>query len=184
MKEEGVSGALPELTHWMRKHDSETDPAAVSEENSCWSVEGQQLLTPKQLGKARWISMNLSGQGPFGLVPRQTDSEVLDVIGHEDLVRTLSSAWELPYAGVEPMDGLTQWKTTAKGSVMKVPTGADQLLIIPMMGEVSLVNQGSEPIRLGEQATLLRRIAEGSQLTLKPEAALLVLYRLKQQKNS
>ena len=113
--------------------------------------------------------MNISGPGPFGLVPRPSNSEVLDMTGHADLVRVLSSVWELPYAGVKPMDGLAIWKTTSKGSAMNVPNGTDQLLIIPLTGEATLTNQGSEPVRLGEQATLLRRDAEGAQLILKGE---------------
>ena len=87
--------------------------------------------------------MNISGPGPHGLVPRQSNPEVLDMTGHADLVRVLSNAWELPYAGVKHMDGLAIWKTTAQSSVMKVPTGTDQLLIIPLTGECLLQVQGS-----------------------------------------
>ena len=47
-----------------------------------------------------------------------------------------------------------------------------------------MVNQGSEPVRLDGQATLLGRSPEGSHLFLKGEAALLVLYRLKQRKTA
>ena len=59
-------------------------------ENLGWTIEGQQWLTAAQQGKARWACMNLSGPGPFGLVPRATNSEALDMYGHSDLVRVLS----------------------------------------------------------------------------------------------
>ena len=130
--------------------------------------------------------MNLSSPGPFGLVPRSTNSEVLDMTGHADLVRVLSTVWELPYAGVKPMDGLAVWHSTAQGSTMRVPEGADQLLVVPLTGEVTFTTLGSsgapEVVRLSEQATLLRRNADGAQLHLKGESTLLVLYRLKQPK--
>ena len=100
--------------------------------------------------------------------------------GRADLIRVLSSVWELPYAGVKPMDGLAVWRSTAEGSTMSVLEGADQLLIIPLTGEVTLATQGSsetpEPVRLGERATLLRQNAEGAKLRLKGESTMLVLY--------
>ena len=125
--------------------------------------------------------MNLSGPGPHGLVPRSCDADMLDVTGHADLVRVLSNVWELPYAGVCPMDGLTIWNS-ASPRYCRVPYGADQLLLIPMSGEVSLPRAEGEPVRLSGQATLLSRSSEETKLSLKGEATLLVLYRLKQSK--
>ena len=75
--------------------EAETEAAEGPNQDQFWSIEGQQWLTAKQLGKARWTCANLSGPGPHGLVPRSTNSEVLDMTGHSDLVRVLSTAWEL-----------------------------------------------------------------------------------------
>ena len=92
----------------------------VRDEVPLWAIEGQQGLTPKQLGKARWVCVNLSGPGPLGLVPRATKSEMLDMVGHSDLIRVLPSVWELPYAGVRAMDGLAVWHSKAQFTTIKV----------------------------------------------------------------
>ena len=84
------------------------------------------------------------------------------------------------------MDGLVVWQGKKQCTTMKVPHGADQILIIPLTGEVSVVTLGStgepEEVRLSEQATLLSRSADTAELRLKGESALLVMYRLKQPK--
>ena len=128
----------------------EADPAADHGEEHLWSIEGQQWLTPKQLGRARWAFANLSSPGPIGLVPRSTSSETamlggasgrttrssaaetLDMIGHSDLTRVLSSVCDLPYAGVIPMDGIAVVRSTKECPTVQLPEGAGQVLIIPL----------------------------------------------------
>ena len=84
------------------------------------------------------------------------------------------------------MDGLAVWNSKGNSCTMKVPEGADQLLLIPLTGEVSVATIGSsgtpEDVRLSEQATLLRRNTQADQLRLKGDSAVLVLYRLRQPK--
>ena len=129
--------------------------------------------------------MNLSGSGPYGLVPRSTNTETLDMVGHADLVRVVASVWELPYAGVTPMDGIAVLRSTKECATVQLPEGNDQLLIIPLIGEVATNVESIDELtstRLSEQATLLRRRAEGSSMKIEGEGTLLVLYRLKQQK--
>ena len=173
------------LSGWSNEAGDEAEPV-VHDEVPLWAIEGQQGLTPKQMGKARWVCVNLSSPGPHGLVPRSASSEVLDMTGHSDLIRVLSSVWELPYAGVRAMDGLAVWHSKEQCTTMKVPHGADQILLIPLTGEVSVMTLGStgkpEEVRLSEQATLLSRSADTAELRLKGESAVLVMYRLKQPK--
>ena len=88
--------------------------------------------------------MNLSGPGPFGLVPRATNSETLDMVGHADLVRVLSSVWELPFAGVTPMDGIAVVYSTKECPTVDLPEGSDQVLIIPLIGEVAVRVESTE----------------------------------------
>ena len=124
------------------------------------------------------------------------------MVGHVDLVRVLSSVWELPYAGVTPMDGIVVLHSTKERPIVDLPEGSDQVLIIPLNGEVAIrveSTEGSTSTRLSEHATLLRRRGEGggpgthgrtssstrveaSSLKLDGEGSLLILYRLKQQK--
>ena len=120
------------------------------------------------------------------MVPRTANSDIMDMTGHAVLVRVLSTMWELPFAGVKEMDGLAIWRIRPDDTKVKVPYGTDQLLLIPLMGEVSVTTLGSdgEPhdVRLGEQATLLRRNADTDEVSLKGESAILVMYRLRQPK--
>ena len=51
-----------------------------------WLVEDQQRMTSRHTTIARGVCMNLSGPGPMGLVPRTANSDVLDMIGHSDLI--------------------------------------------------------------------------------------------------
>ena len=55
--------------------EHEAEPTVVHDGSPLWAIEGQQWLTSKQLGKARWVCVNLSGPGPFGLVPRATNTD-------------------------------------------------------------------------------------------------------------
>ena len=98
----GLTGS--HLADEEHNHEVEARREVTSNQASSWVVEGQHWLSASQVGKSRWICMNLSGPGPFGLAPRATNSETLDMVGHSDLVRVLSSVWELPYAGVMPME--------------------------------------------------------------------------------
>ena len=83
------------------------------------------------------------------------------------------------------MDGIVVSQITKERPIVDLPEGADQLLIIPLIGEVTIrvePTEGLTSTRLSEQATLLRQSGEGSNLKLEGEGALLILYRLKQQK--
>ena len=84
------------------------------------------------------------------------------------------------------MDGLAVWHGKAQCTTMKVPHGADQVLLVPLTGEVSVMMLGSsgksEEVRLSDQAALLSRKAEIDERRLKGESAVLVMYRLKQPK--
>ena len=85
------------------------------------------------------------------------------------------------------MDGLAVWHSKEQYTTMKVPHGADQILLIPLTGEVSVMTLGStgqpQEVRLSDQATLLSRKADTDELRLKGESAVLVMYRLKQPKS-
>ena len=143
--EDGSSNAQAEVPHGCIRtnrpvteaEEHGTEVATDHGEDRFWSIEGQQWLTPNQLGRARWVCVNLSGPGPFGLVPRSTSSNTLDMTGHSDLIRVLSAVWELPFAAVKAMDGLAVWQSHTEGTTVKVPQGADQLLLVPR-----LVQQG------------------------------------------